>query len=165
MKKILIILSIFVIGAVSIATGWKLYQTREESQAPLQPEATSPQCTLEFTVLSPSPTVTSTPGPTVTPGPTSTNTPTATATPTETPADDSPTPTQTPTDTPVPTSTPTPDLSVTNTPAPTDIPVPTNTIGPSPTRIILPNAGVDFPVKALGLVGVIITLFGFLILL
>jgi hypothetical protein len=42
---------------------------------------------------------------------------------------------------------------------------PTDTKSPTPTRITLPNAGVDFPVKALGLVGVIITLLGFLILL
>ncbi len=37
--------------------------------------------------------------------------------------------------------------------------------GPSPTRIILPNAGFEFPAQALTVVGVIVTLFGFLILL
>jgi hypothetical protein len=37
--------------------------------------------------------------------------------------------------------------------------------GPSPTRIVLPEAGVDFPAKTLSIVGIIVTLLGFLILL
>lgn len=40
-----------------------------------------------------------------------------------------------------------------------------NTQGPSPTRIVLPVSGVNFPVQALTIVGVITTLLGFLILL
>jgi len=49
-----------------------------------------------------------------------------------------------------------------STPRPTKTPAPDV---PTPTRITLPDAGFDFPVKAIGIVGVIITLFGFLILL
>jgi hypothetical protein len=50
----------------------------------------------------------------------------------------------------------------TSTPRPTKTPVIEE---PTPTRISLPQAGFDFPAKAIGIVGVIITLFGFLILL
>jgi len=45
---------------------------------------------------------------------------------------------------------------------PTKTPTP---IVASPTRITLPDAGFDFPVKAIAIVGIIVTLFGFLILL
>ncbi|MBU1088608.1 hypothetical protein KKA02_01885, partial [Patescibacteria group bacterium] len=70
------------------------------------------------------------------------------------------TPTNTPTGTPQPTSTPT------NTPTntPTDTPV-YIAQGPSPTRIVLPDAGVDFPTKGLMIFGSIVSLLGLLILL
>jgi len=96
-----------------------------------------------------------------TPTPTHTPVPTVPGQPTHTP-----TPTPTPTDTPVPTPTPTNvPGQPTNTPAPTNTPVHVAEIQPSPTRITLPDAGVDFPVKALTIVGSIVTLLGFLILL
>lgn len=137
--------------------------------------------------LSPTPTATVTSTPTNTPTGTltPTNTPTATSTPTNTPTGTltptntptvTPTPTATATGTPAPTGTPLPTSTPTDipTPAPTSLPVntpvPTNTPvyiaeGPTPTRIILPVVGVDFPAKALTIVGSIITLLGFLILL
>lgn len=108
---------------------------------------------------------TSTPRPSITP--TITPRPTLTLTPT-------PSPTSTPTLTPTPSSTPTPGPSSTPTPGPTSTPVPpTNTPlptkyiaeGPSPTRIILPESGVEFPSQMLTIFGGIITLLGFLILL
>jgi len=112
---------------------------------------------------------------TLTPKPTSTLKPTNTPTPTRTPTT-TPTvkPTSTPTGTPAPTSSPT--STPTGTPAPTSTPtetpkiIPTSTPkpiaeGPSPTRIVLPQSGVEFPAQMLSVVGVIITLFGFLILL
>ena len=129
----------------------------------------------------PIPTTTSTPSPTSTstPQPTSTTVPTATATPQ-------------PTDTPVPTATATPQPTGTTAPTATATPQPTSTTvptsvptsttssvqatstpgsssnlaeGPSPTRIVLPNAGVDFPLTGLTIVGAIITLLGLLVLL
>lgn len=140
---------------------------------------------------SPTPTLTPTLTPTNTPTPTPTPTLTPTLTPTNTPT---PTPTTSPpnacggtcgsnincgsdlfchsgfcrnpscpnetdcTCQASPTSTPVP---------PTNTPVPTLVIaeGPSPTRIILPESGVDFPSQVLTIIGGIITLFGFLILL
>jgi hypothetical protein len=90
-------------------------------------------------------------------------TPTGTQAPTETP-----TSTPTPTETPIPTNTPTGVIIPTNTP--TDTPIPTETPvyiaeGPSPTRIVLPNSGVEFPIQALTVIGIITTLLGYLILL
>ena len=120
---------------------------------------------------------TSTPRPTRTPAPTRTPIPTRTSTPTLTPTGTRiptsiPTypPTETPTSTQTPTGTQAPTNTPTNTPVPTDTPVPTATPvytaqGPSPTRIILPNSGFDFPIQALSVVGVITTLLGLLILL
>ncbi len=115
--------------------------------------------------------------PTLTPRPTNTptNTPTPTRiisnTPTLTPNPSftlTPTtkPTNTPTNTPKPTNTPTTRI-VSGTPVPTNTLVPTLVIaqGPSPTRIVLPEAGIDFPAKTLSIVGIIVTLLGFLILL
>lgn len=103
------------------------------------------------------PKLTSTPKPTSTPIPTLTPRPTATLTPgpTTTPI---PTLTPGPTITPGPTSTPVP---------PTNTPIPTTVIaeGPSPTRIILPQSGVEFPSQMLTIFGGIVTLLGFLILL
>ncbi len=108
----------------------------------------------------PKPTATSTPKPTNTPKPTATSTPKPTNTPQPT---STPIP---PTNTPVPpTNTPVPP---TNTPIPpTNTPVPTQVIAeePTPTRIILPKSGVEFPSQFLGIIGGIITLLGFLILL
>jgi len=122
--------------------------------------------------------------PTRTPTPTGkpTNTPTGTRTPTRTPTPtfiiitDTPAPTPTgtyiPTDTPVPTNTPIPTATSIPTPTPTSVwssptPSPTSNIaqGPSPTRIILPISGVEFPSQALTIIGGIATLLGFLILL
>ena len=105
--------------------------------------------------------------PTVTPKPTITPKPTATIKPTNTPV---PTRTPTPTVTTKPTNTPTGTPAPTNTPTNTPKIIPTNTPkpiveGPSPTRIVLPQSGVEFPAQMLSVVGVIITLFGFLILL
>ena len=116
------------------------------------------------------------PKPTPTPLPTKTPTPTKTLTPTSIPTfiiiTDTPAPTVTstpqPTSTSVPTNTPT---SVpTATPRPSSTPWPTVTPrpmaqGPSPTRIILPSAGFEFPSQAMTLLGGIVTLLGFLILL
>jgi hypothetical protein len=53
---------------------------------------------------------------------------------------------------------------------PTGAPYPTDTPvyiaqGPSPTRIVLPNSGVEFPIQVLTVVGVITTLIGLLVLL
>ena len=118
-----------------------------------------------------SPTPSSTPTPTRTPTPTQTptDTPTPTMTPTGTQAPtETPTSTPTPTETPIPTNTPTGVIIPTNTP--TDIPIPTETPvyiaeGPSPTRIVLPNSGVEFPIQALTVIGIITTLLGYLILL
>ncbi len=120
---------------------------------------------------------TDTPTPTIrinTPTPTRTPTPTFVIT-TDTPT---PTPTGTLSPTPTPTNTPTPTSTGTVTPTttiPTITPTtppgqPTNTPpfiaqGPSPTRIILPNAGFNFPSQALTIIGGIATLLGFLILL
>ncbi len=82
------------------------------------PEALESQpCTLEFSIVSPTPTPTPTGEPSVTPTLTPTATPTATPTPTRTP---SVTPTMTPTITPTLTPTITPSL----TPTPTDTPIP-----------------------------------------
>lgn len=117
----------------------------------------------------------STPTATIRPTNTPTNTPTPTRiisnTPTLTPNPSftlTPTtkPTNTPTNTPKPTNTPTTRI-ISGTPAPSSTPVPTLVIaqGPSPTRIILPEAGVDFPAKTLSIIGIIVTLLGFLILL
>lgn len=105
------------------------------------------------------PTATNTPKPTLTttPAPTATNTPKPTLTTTPAPTATN-TPKPTPTPTPGPTSTPVP---------PTNTPVPTSVIaqGPSPTRIVLPQSGVEFPSQMLTIIGGIITLLGFLILL
>ena len=116
--------------------------------------------------------------PTPTEKPTSTPTRVPTLTPTRIPTS-TPTgtiiPSLTPTNTPIPSTTPTGTLAPTNTPTNTPPPTggPTNTIvptdvlaqAPSPTRIILPSAGVEFPSQIIGIVGVIVTLVGFLILL
>jgi len=152
-------------------------------------------CTTPTPVKLPTSTPTPTKKPTSTLTPTTkpSNTPTPTTKPTSTPTNTpTPTPTKiisnTPTLTPnpsftltpttKPTNTPTPTTKPTNTPTPTTriisgTPVPTNTLvptlviaeGPSPTRIVLPEAGVDFPAKTLSIVGIIVTLLGFLILL
>lgn len=58
----------------------------------------------------------------------------------------------------------------TTTTRPTSTPKPTSTPvyiaqGPTPTRIVLPNAGFDLPIKGLTIVGTIVTLLGLLILL
>ena len=109
-------------------------------------------------------TVTKKSTPTPTKAPTSTpritNTPTPTGFLTSTPIPTS-TPTGFLTSTPPPTSTPTSPSSPTNTPVPTDV----LAQGPSPTRIILPESGIEFPSQILTIVGSIITLLGFLILL
>ena len=94
--------------------------------------------------------------PTNTPKPTATSTPTPTATGTP-----KPTNTPTPTSTPTPTATGTPQPIATNTPTPTEV----IAQGPSPTRIILLESGVEFPSQILTIFGGIITLLGFLILL
>jgi hypothetical protein len=114
--------------------------------------------------------VTASPVKTSTPTPTNTSTPTNTPKPTLTPTGTlAPTSTPTPTGTLTPTNTPTNTPVPTNTPinAPTSTPAPTQVLaqGPSPTRIILPSSGVEFPAQALSLIGIIVTLAGFLILL
>jgi len=112
------------------------------------------------------PTATKTPTPTLTP--TGTRTPTLTPTLTSTPTLTL-TPTLTPTGTQMPTQTPTSTRIPTNTPANTSTPRPTEiivyTTQASPTRIILPQSGVDFPFQFLTILGAIVTLAGFLILL
>ncbi|MDD3998481.1 MAG: hypothetical protein PHR98_00040 [Candidatus Shapirobacteria bacterium] len=129
----------------------------------------------------PVPTATGTPKPTNTPVPTATNIPKPTATNTPVPtATNTPAPTATgtpkPTNTPVPTATSTPKPTATGTPQPTatntpipptNTPLPTQVIaqGPSPTRIILLESGIEFPSQILTIFGGIITLLGFLILL
>lgn len=109
--------------------------------------------------------------PTNTPVPTDKpkNTPTSTPRPTNTPRPTATlTPTLGPTSTPTvaPSSTPTPGPSSTPVP-PTNTPIPTSVIaeGPSPTRIILPQSGIEFPSQILTILGGIVTLLGFLILL
>lgn len=114
---------------------------RATSEPTITPPVSDDPCEIIFTVSSPTPT------------------PTGTL---------SPTPTPTPTNTPTPTDIPTP--VPTNTSVPASTPMPTDTPayvaeGPTPTRIILPVVGVDFPAKILTIVGSIITLLGFLILL
>jgi len=134
------------------------------------PEPTSPTTSPEPTD---SPASTATPQPTSPPGSTATPQPTATSTPrpTNTPVPLSPTSTTVPSQ---PTSTPAP--TNTSVPLPTLTPVPTSislggyiepTTPPEsePTRVVLPQAGVDFPLKGLGLVGIIVTLLGFFIIL
>lgn len=108
----------------------------------------------------------STPTPTKVPSSTPTLTPTPTSIPTSTPT---PGPSSTPTPSSIPTSTPTLTPTSTPTSGPSNIPTPSiSTItptGPSPTRIILPQTGVEFPSQAVAIIGAIATLFGFLILL
>ena len=105
----------------------------------------------------PSPTVKPTIKPTITITPTISRTPTLTFTPTPT--------------TIVPTLTQTPTISVTTANTPTVTPT-NKTLSStptmeavSPTRIILPSAGVEFPIQAVTVIGIITTLLGFLILL
>lgn len=113
----------------------------------------------------PTSTATPTRNPTNTPVPTSTRTPSPTATPRP---DDTPVPTATPTNIPAPTDTPVPNPTATpvvySTPQPTATTEPLAQ-GPSPTRILLPNAGVSFPIQGLTVVGTIISLLGLLVLL
>ena len=75
-----------------------------------------------------------------------------------------------PTNTPGPSATPTPGPTSTPGPGPTSTPGPNPTVTSSPvagnpTRIVLPAAGFDFPVKGLTVVGTIISLLGLLVLL
>jgi hypothetical protein len=121
-------------------------------------------CTI---VNSPTPTPTCTPNPTSTPtnspAPTNTPVPTNTSTPTQTPTGTLtptkiPTSTSTPTGTPNPSSTPTTTLSPTSTSRPS---APTAT----PTVIVLPQSGIEFPTQGLTIIGIIVTLIGFLVLL
>jgi len=117
----------------------------------------------------------STPTPTPTKKPSSTPTSTPTPLPTNTPIPTStttpqPTSTSTPQPTSTPNPTPTPNPTSTPTPLPTNTPIPTSTPeyiaeGPTPTRIILPQSGVEFPAQMLTIFGGIVTLLGFLILL
>ena len=135
--------------------------------APTQPVTQSNPTSVP--TLTPTKKPSSTPTPTLTPTkiPTSSPVPTNTPVPTSTPIPSStPTPTSGPTLTPGPSSTPTPGPSSTPVP-PTNTPIPTSVIaeGPSPTRIILPESGVEFPSQMLTIFGGIITLLGFLILL
>lgn len=149
---------------------------RAVTATPTRPPATA--------TTRPSPTPTTRPSvtPTTRPSATPTIRPSSTPTPTTKPSS-TPTPTNTPTttpqptatSTPLPTATMTPNPSATTTPQPTatNTPLPTSTIvptqviaqGPSPTQIILPQAGLDFPVKTLAIIGTIVSLLGFLILL
>jgi hypothetical protein len=73
----------------------------------------------------------------------------------------SPTITSRPTLTPRPSSTPHPSII----PSPTTIDISDVSDEPSPTRILLPVAGVEFPSQVLTIIGGIVTLLGFLILL
>jgi hypothetical protein len=72
--------------------------------------------------------------------------------------------TSTPIKTPTPTKTLIPTKKPTNTPHPTATPK-FIVESPSPTRILLPAAGINFPSQALTLLGGIVILLGFLILL
>jgi len=63
-----------------------------------------------------------------------------------------------------PVKTITPTIEITN-PSPFSAVSLSEDNGPSPTRILLPLAGFDFPFQALTLLGGIVTLLGFLILL
>lgn len=145
--------------------------TQPPTQTPTQtPTATKTPTTTPTGTFPPTETPTRTPTLTQTPSPTSSPTnspsPTNTQTPTVTPTGTYP-PTNTPTNTSTPTNTNTP--TNTTTPRPSSTPKPTNTpkplaIEPTPTRIILPSAGIDFPAKGLAIVGTIVTLLGFLVL-
>jgi hypothetical protein len=159
-KKILkttaIILSSLALLGLTVFLAYKIYQTRQESLAPTEPEAVSEACTLEFAISSPPPepecyqtcdlnndlcpkslTCQEVDG-----NPICVNsdcpeeedclcpgepTPTPTPTPTTTPAA---TPTPTATTTPIPTATPTPEATVT--PAPTT--TATTPTEPTPTQ-------------------------------
>ncbi|MBU3935641.1 hypothetical protein KJ909_03120, partial [Patescibacteria group bacterium] len=110
---------------------------------------------------------TSSPASTSTPRPTATSTPRPTNTPMPLSPTSTPVPGQ-PTSTPAPTNTSVPLPTLT--PVPTSISLggylePTAPPESKPTRIVLPQAGVDFPLKGLGLVGIIVTLLGFFIIL
>lgn len=121
----------------------------------------NPDCIFESSCVCPSD-PTSTPTLTSTPPPGST--PTATFTPTPPPGSTS-TPTATFTPTPPPGSTSTPTPTNTNTPPPGTTPTIASNPVATPTRIILPEAGVDLPAKILTVLGTIIALSGLLILL
>jgi hypothetical protein len=133
LKKYWYIISLLVVtlglGVVTYLTSQKL--TNTDSVAPnvpqVKPKALSAACTLQFTIASPSETVTGTV--------TVTQTPTGTTTVTQTPTQ---TPTGTTTVTQTPTQTPTGTTTVTQTP--TNTPVSTNT----PTQTPTPMAGCNF---------------------
>jgi len=88
----------------------------------------------------------------------------------------SPKPSDIPTSAPIFTSTISPTPFVSPKPSdrgrlptliPTNTPIPTEIIeqSPTPTRIILPKAGIEFPSQVIVVIGGIVTLLGFLILL
>ncbi|MDD3531711.1 MAG: hypothetical protein PHW57_00015 [Candidatus Shapirobacteria bacterium] len=52
-KTIAIIASSFALLGLTVFLAFKIYQTREESLAPTEPEAVSESCTLEFTIVPP----------------------------------------------------------------------------------------------------------------
>ena len=148
--------STIILAVIAVLSAIKLYQLREEPVAPNAPkkvpavfEETTrdiPSCRLEFAI------------PTLTPTDTPTQTPTLTPTGTMIPTD---TPTETPTLTP--TNTPTGSPTRTPTQLPTSKPTDAIAKGPSPTKAELPEAGVNFPVQVMIIIGSIITLSGLLI--
>ncbi|MBU0618959.1 hypothetical protein KKD62_01860 [Patescibacteria group bacterium] len=118
-----------ILAGVAILTAQQLQQISYKKTKPTVPEQPWAQeaelpCSLDFTVVAPTPTPTPTGTPTPSPTPTNTPTPTPTGTPT-------PTPTGTPTPSPTPTNTPTPTPSNTPTPTPTNTPTPTPTLFPA----------------------------------
>ena len=126
--------------------------------------SSTPQNTPTTPVHTPTPTKTSTPTPTRSPTLTPTQTPTATLSPSATP-----TGTLSPSDTPTstPTVTPTNYVTTPTPPSPT-LAISTPIYSPpqnTPTRIVLPDTGIEFPGQIITVVGIITTLFGFLILL
>jgi hypothetical protein len=117
-------------GIVVLLTSGKL--TTKNPVAPtvpqVTPKASAPECTLTFTLATPTPTL----------SPTPTMTPTRTPTPTNSP-------TMTPTRTPTPTNSPT--MTPTRTPTPTEVitstPTATSTPGPQCIRIHIYKDGID----------------------
>jgi hypothetical protein len=133
------------------------------SQPTQKPASTATPAPTKKPTSTPTPTSTLTPSPTGTPKPTATRTPNQ-PTPTNTPIPiNSPTASPQPTQTPTLTPTPTPTSVPNSTPTPVIVFRPPSYVSPIPP--VLPQAGINLPVKALTIFGTIVTLLGFLVLL
>jgi len=157
----LIVLVTTILAAVAVITAVRIYELRNQSIAPTapgsKPKAVSPQCTLVFSIVTPTltPTPTGILTPTPTPTPISTVSPTSTPTPTPT-GILTPTPTPTPISTVSPTSTPTP----TSPPQSQAIPTPTDYVA----QAKLPQAGITMPTVGAFFGGVILLLTSLLLI-